>query len=115
LHFLATLALLGLIGWAIWQACQPRDAFVIRLERGEPRVVRGTVTKAFVGEVRALGRHHGVRHGTIRGQVRGNQIGITLQGPFPPEYRQQLRNIWGMSGWSAGRSHGRRGGNFGLT
>jgi Protein of unknown function (DUF3634) len=108
LQFLITLALLGLIGWGIWRACQPRLAFVIRLEEGRPRVVQGTVTKAFLGEIRQLCMHHGVTRGIVRGQVRGTQIALELRGPFPPEYRQQLRNIWAMSGWSAGRAARKR-------
>ncbi len=115
LHFLVTLALLGLIGWAIWLACQPRSVFVIRIEGGQPRVVRGTATKAFLAEIRALCLHHGVTQGTVRGEVHGSQIGLNLRGPFPPACRQQLRNVWVMSGWSPGRPGGRRGGGAGLV
>jgi hypothetical protein len=113
LQLFVTMALLGLIGWGIWQALQPRSAFVIRVELGQPRVVRGTVTKAFLGEIRALCQHHDVSHGTVRGQVKGAGIGLDLQGPFPPAFRQQLRNVWAMCGWSAGRPAGRRSGGPG--
>ena len=100
---LVTLAILGLIGWGIWQACRPPSVFVVRIERGVPRIVRGTVTNAFVREIRELCLHHGVRHGIIRGQLHGTRIALDLRGPFPPEFRQQLRNVWSFSGWSAGR------------
>jgi hypothetical protein len=115
LHFLVSLALVGLVGWAVWKACQPRSVFRIRIDAGEPRVVSGTVTKSFLGEIRDLCQHHGVTKGTILGQPRGTQIALELRGPFPPECRQQLRNIWVMSGWSAGRRPGRGGGRSGLA
>ncbi|MGC8643022.1 MAG: DUF3634 family protein [Isosphaeraceae bacterium] len=108
MQFQLTLALLGFIGWAIWQACRPRSVFEIRLEDGHPRVVRGTVARAFLGEIRALCEHHGVTRGTVRGQARGTRIGLDLRGPFSPAFRQQLRNIWALSGWSAARPRGRR-------
>jgi hypothetical protein len=114
-HFLITLTLLGLVGWGIWQACQPRSVFVIRIEGGEPRAVRGTVTKAFLGEVRELCRHHGVTRGSVRGQLRGTRIALDLRGPFPPVCRQQLRNVWAISGWSAGRPPRRLGGGPSLV
>jgi hypothetical protein len=115
LHFLGTLLLFGLIGWAILRACHRRPVFVIRIQEGQPRVVRGTVTKAFLGEIRALCLHHGVTRGTVRGQIHGNQIGLDLSGPIPPEYKQQLRNVWVMSGWSTARHLKRRRGRPGLA
>ena len=104
MHLLVPLALLALVGWAIWQVCQPRPAFEIRVEGGQPRVVRGTATKSFLAEIRDLCRHHQVSRGTVRGLVRGTRIVLDLRGPFPPGFRQQLRNVWTLSGWSAGRS-----------
>ena len=102
------LILLGIVGWGLWQALQPRSLFVIKLVRGEPRVIRGTVTRAFLGQIKELCDHHGVRRGTVRGELRAAGVGLDLRGPFPPECRQQMRNIWVNSGWSGGPSQRRR-------
>lgn len=109
LQSLISVVLLSLLGWGIWQACQPRYAFVIQLERGRPRVARGYVTKAFLNEVRELCHFHGVARGAVRGRRRGAQIALEVSGPFSPECRQQLRNLWGISGWPATRGRGRPG------
>ncbi|MGO9599530.1 MAG: DUF3634 family protein [Isosphaeraceae bacterium] len=102
------LILLGIVGWGLWQALQPRCLFVIKLVRGEPRVIRGTVTRAFLGQIKELCEHHGVSRGTVRCQFRAAGVGLDLRGPFPPECRQQMRNIWVNSGWSGGPSQRRR-------
>jgi hypothetical protein len=110
-----TLALLGMIGWGLWKACQPRSIFVVRIESGSPRVVRGTVTKAFLNRIGEACLDHGVTRGVIRGQVRGREIALEFKGHFPPACRQQLRNIWVMTGWSAPPIEKRRGGGRGLA
>jgi hypothetical protein len=115
MHSLVTLALLGLIGWGVWQACQARSIFVIRIEGGHPRVLRGTVTRAFLNQISELCHHHGITRGTVLGRVRGSQISLELKGPFPPACRQQMRNMWVVSGWSAGRTKTRRGGSSSLA
>ncbi|MFO0887869.1 MAG: DUF3634 family protein [Isosphaeraceae bacterium] len=107
--------LLGVVGFAIWRACAPRAAFVIRLRSGEPHVVRGRVTTSFLAEVRDLCRHHGVARGSIRGLPRDGRIALDLRGPFPPAFRQQLRNVWAITGWSAGRPRDRNSGGTGLV
>ncbi len=109
MNALISLALLGLVGWGVWQALQPRAVFDIRVADGEPHVVRGTVTKTFLREIRELCQHHGVTRGVVRGKARGNRIGLEILGSFPPAYCQQLRNVWAISGWSAGRPAARRG------
>ncbi len=103
MHFLITVAAFGPDPVGTLAGLPARAAFEIRIQEGHPRVVRGTVTKAFLGEIRALCLHDGVTWGTVRGQIRGNQIGLDLREPLPPAYRQQLRNVWVMSEWSAGR------------
>jgi hypothetical protein len=102
------LVLAGIVGWALWQVYQPRSVFVVRLADGHPRIVRGTVTRAFLSQVDEICQHHGVTEGTIRGQERGNQIALEMRGPFSPACRQQIRNLWVMSGWAAKSANRRR-------
>jgi len=95
------LVLVALSAWALWSASRPRSAFVIRIEGGVPRVAGGTVTRAFLQHVgQACGRH-GVSHAVVRGVVRGQRIALVFSAGMPEPCRQQLRNLWGLSGWSA--------------
>jgi hypothetical protein len=97
-----TLVLAAVAGWGLWQACRPRSAFVIRIKAGVPRAVQGKVTREFLNEVgRACGRHQ-VRQGVVRGLVKDQRIALSFSGGIPEPCRQQLRNLWGVSGWSAG-------------
>lgn len=93
-----------MVGWGVWRALQPRSTFVVKVVNGVPRVTQGNVTRAFLSSVGDACRHHGVIRGTIRGQAQGNQVSLDFHGDFPAPCRQQLRNIWVMSGWAGGRS-----------
>jgi len=95
------LALVALAAWALWSASRPRHAFVIRIEGGVPTVARGTVSRAFLQEVGDTCRRHGVSHAVVRGLVQGTRIALAFSGGMPEPCRQQLRNLWGLSGWSA--------------
>jgi hypothetical protein len=97
------LALIALVIWGIWTACRPRANFVVRIREGVPRVTRGQVTRSFVQEIREVCRQHDVRHGEVRGVAVGRRITLAFSGDLPEPCRQQLRNIWNLSGWSSGR------------
>jgi hypothetical protein len=98
------LGLLALVGWGIWSALKPRPIFVVRIEGGVPRVVRGKVTRSFVVQVRDACNRHGVDRGSVRGLATGRTITLTFTKNIPPAFRQQLRNEWALSGWSLGQS-----------
>jgi hypothetical protein len=115
LHALVTLLLLGLIGWGLWQACQPRSVFVVRIENGTPKAVRGAVTRAFLGAVAESCHQHGVVRGVVMGKAHGRQIALEFKGDFPTACRQQIRNVWVNSGWSAPGGKTRRGDGPGLV
>ncbi len=108
MHLVLPLLLLGLFGWGLWQVLQPRSVFVIRIEGGHSRIVRGTVTRAFLLQVDDICRHHDISTGTIRGRARGSQVALQMSGPFPASCRQQIRNLWVMSGWAKGSMTRRR-------
>ncbi len=97
------LVLVALVAWALWSASRPRSAFVIRIVAGAPRVAQGTVTPAFLHEVGQTCRRHGVSDAVVRGLVRGQRIALAFSGGMPEPCRQQLRNQWGLSGWSAAK------------
>jgi hypothetical protein len=96
-----TVAVAAALIWAIYSVARPRPAFVIKIESGTPRVSRGTVTQAFVGEVAEVCRRHGVQHGTVTGIVNDRRIALAFSGDISRAAGQQLRNLWSLSGWSA--------------
>jgi len=95
------LLLVALAAWAIWSACRPRSAFVIRIVRGVPLVAHGKVAREFLQEVGQTCGRHGVSQGVVRGLVKGKRIALSFSGGMPEPCRQQLRNLWVLSGWSA--------------
>ncbi|MFI5458271.1 MAG: DUF3634 family protein [Isosphaerales bacterium] len=101
MHLTFVLVLTALLVWALWSASRPTPAFVIRVVGGVPRVVRGTVTPGFLQDVAQTCRRHGVSHAVVRGVVRGERIALAFSSGMPASCRQQLRNLWGLSGWSA--------------
>jgi hypothetical protein len=104
---LIKLAVVAFAAWAFWVAFRPRYAFVVRVGGGMPRAVKGTVTAAFLEQVRRVCAEQGVICGTVRGRVRGRRISLTFSG-FPPPAQQQLRNWWALSGWLAAPVRDRR-------
>jgi hypothetical protein len=95
------LVLVALIVWGIWMACRPRADFVVRIRLGVPRVTRGRVARGFVQEIGEVCRRHDVRRGEVRGVAEGRRISLSFSGDLPEACRQQLRNLWNLSGWSA--------------
>jgi Protein of unknown function (DUF3634) len=95
------LALVALVVWGLWMACRPRATFVVQIREGVPRVTKGQMTRAFVHEVGEVCQRHAVRHGEVRGVADGRRIALTFSGNLPEPCRQQLRNIWNLSGWSS--------------
>ena len=95
------LLVLGVIMVAVWFAMQPRCAFVVRINQGHPKAVRGKVTAAFLDQVRETCEQHGVQNGTIRGLIRGKRIALNFSRTLPSAGQQQLRNWWANWGWSA--------------
>jgi hypothetical protein len=96
-----TTGLAALVIWALYSAVRPRAAFVIRVRAGVPRVVRGTVKPAFVAEVAEVCRRHNVQEAAVSGVKRDNRIALAFSGSISESCRQQLRNVWSLSGWSA--------------
>jgi hypothetical protein len=62
------------------------------------------VTQAFLAQIGETCGRHGVRHGVVRGVVKGRRIALAFSQAMPSACQQQLRNLWALSGWSAGSS-----------
>ena len=101
-EFVFLLGLGLLVAWGVWSACHPHPVFVVRVTDGVPRLVRGKVTPAFLQEIGETCDRHGVRQGVVRGVANGSRIALAFSGDISTPCRQQLRNIWTLSGWSAG-------------
>jgi hypothetical protein len=92
--------LIAVVGAALWWATTQRSTFVVRLVHGQPRILRGKVTAAFLAEIGDVCRRHGIASGTIRGVVRNDRIALSFSRGFPSTCQQQLRNAWTAQGWS---------------
>jgi hypothetical protein len=98
--FVFLVGLVLLVAWGLWAACHPQPVFVIRVEDGVARLVRGKVTQAFLQQIDETCDRHQVRHAVVRGVANGSRIALAFSGDIPAPCRQQLRNIWNLSGWS---------------
>jgi hypothetical protein len=92
------------IMWGLWRASQPRCAFVVQVRDGEPRVITGTATAAFLQRIREVVASYGVAKATVSGMARGSRIALQFSRDIPPPACQQLRNWWAISGWSLGKN-----------
>jgi Protein of unknown function (DUF3634) len=91
---------LALGAWVLWSVYRPQSAFVVRIKGGVPRVAKGTVIQAFLHQIgETCGRHH-VEQGVVRGVIKGRRIALSFSRGMPPTCRQQLRNLWTLTGWS---------------
>ena len=70
------LTLTALVLWGLWSVARPRAVFVVQIVQGEARVSRGTVTPAFVQEVREVCVHNKVEDGEVRGVARDDRIAL---------------------------------------
>jgi hypothetical protein len=100
-EWLFNLLFFGLVAWALWLVFQPRCAFVVRVRDGSPAAVKGTVTGAFLEQVREVCGRHAVQRATVRGLIREGRISLGFSRAIPPSGQQQLRNWWAHSGWRA--------------
>jgi hypothetical protein len=85
---------IGFFAWMIWSIVHAQYAFEIRIQGGRPRLRKGKVTSAFLGQVAEVCRESGVARGWIGGARRGRRIALRFSHHFPPGPRQRLRNEW---------------------
>lgn len=89
------------LGWSFWQASKFRALFTVEIQDGQPVRKHGAVTDAFLRRVREVAETHGIDDGTINGYPHGRMIRLRFSREITPAARQQLRNWWAMSGWTA--------------
>lgn len=70
--------------------------FVIRIEKSEPRLMRGKVFPAFIDEIREVCRTDEIDSGTIKGCQSGRRIRLTFSNNLCPPTCQRIRNIWNL-------------------
>jgi Protein of unknown function (DUF3634) len=87
-------AAVGVVFVIAQAAFAARFQFMVKIKRGEPRVVKGKVTIEFLDEIRATCREYGVAAGWIGGMRRGKTIALRFSNNFPPDCQQRLRNTW---------------------
>jgi hypothetical protein len=98
MDLLVKLAVVALAAAAVWQLFQPRTAFVVAVEGGVGRVVRGKATARFVGEVAAICADGRVTRGRVKGLWRGRTVRLTFSADIPPRVHQRIRNAWHAHG-----------------
>ena len=94
------------LGWSFWRSSTSRALFTVGIQGGQPVRMHGTVTDAFLRRVREVAVAHGIGDGKINGYPHGRMIRLRFSREIPPAARQQLRNWWAMSGWTAPGSGG---------
>lgn len=95
------LSIVPLVVLGVYLVWHRHAAFVVRFGGGTARAVRGQMTRRFLREIAEACARHGVRRGTIRGIPEGRRINLVFSPGIPEPCRQQIRNLWGVSGWSA--------------
>ena len=107
-EFVVKVVIAGFVLWAIWSLLQPRSIFKVRVKDGIAETAKGTVTAAFLEQVRETCMSHGVKRALVRGIVRGRRIALAFSRGMPPAAQQQLRNWWVVSGWPPAQGVERR-------
>jgi hypothetical protein len=100
-NYLLLLVLVLAIGWVLFTICRPWPVFVVRITDGVPRAVRGQVPRGFLQDVAETCARNGVQDGEVRGLTAHQRIDLVFSAGIPNHCRQQIRNLWGVSGWSA--------------
>jgi hypothetical protein len=93
---IALLFPVALVAAAVLVALWHQHAFIVRLKRSGPRVIKGKVTASFLEEVVDICRTSGVCHGWLGGLRRGKRIVLVFSWHFPTPVRQRLRNLWAL-------------------
>ena len=89
-----------LIGWGLYSVCRPKPIFIVRIIEGVPRIARGQVTRGFLQDIADACARHQIRNGEIHGVAAGRRINLMFSREIPKSCQQQVRNLWGLTGWS---------------
>ena len=96
------LPLLGLVvtallvgGW-LWAARRANELFVIRVERGNVRHLRGRLPPALLSAIAEVVARPVVERATVRALLRDRVPALEVRGRVPDFQVQQLRNVLGQ-------------------
>jgi len=81
------------------QTARARPLFVIAIEQGRVRRVKGQASGRFLSELLEVCRRHGLARGRVLGFVRGGRVALEFSRNVPQACRQQIRNVWSTTGW----------------
>ncbi len=85
----------------VYRAARPRPVFVIEVDAGRSSITTGSVTASFARDVAEICARNQVEHARVRGVVQGKRIVLVFSSSIPPGCRQQIRNMWSVTGWKA--------------
>lgn len=87
--------LLSIIGIAaIWALLRKKCDFILRIENGQVRLIRGEVSRSVLSEIGEVCKREEITAGTIRGVRKDHRISLEFSGQIPPPNQQQFRNLW---------------------
>lgn len=87
-------AVVALIALAVWAARRHTQMFLIRIEGGRAKIVRGKVAPSFFTDVKDLVRH--VDSGTVAAVREGGEPMLVLSGAIDERTAQRLRNAFAV-------------------
>jgi hypothetical protein len=93
-EWLVRILVIVFVVWMFWSFVQTQYVFLIHINRGQPSIRKGRVTRAFLGRVAVVCQEGGVARGWIGGVRRGRRIALRFSRQFPPGPQQRLRNEW---------------------
>ena len=90
---LLVLCIIGCLAWTFrWLAAE----FVIAVENGAVRKVRGKVAEAFLWDVRSICEDCHITSGRIVGWRLGRRVTLMFSARIPKRFRQRFRNAWAL-------------------
>lgn len=79
---------------AIWAMLRKRCDFVLRIDNGQVRLIRGELSRSVLADVGEVCKREEITTGTIRGIRKDRRIALEFSRQIPPPNQQQFRNLW---------------------
>lgn len=68
--------------------------FVIRLDDGQPKILKGRVSGAFLSDLADLAAESDLCDGSVRGKTADGYIRLVISKEISANLQQRIRNIW---------------------
>ena len=72
-----------------------RPIFILAINQGKVRLLRGEVPPGFVRELREIIKGQGVRTGFVLASKKGDRRMLKISKEIPASIHQRIRNVWG--------------------